>query len=135
MGIIEPSNSKWASPPVLVWKRSGTVRYCIDYRFLNDATRKNDFSLPLIKECFDALDGVQFLSTTDLSNGYFKLMVSEQDRHKTVFLTKYGLFQLKRLAMGLCNAPVTFPKNYPSSFSRFKLENCYNLPIQLNSCR
>ena len=110
MGIIEPSNSEWASPPVLVRKRSGTVRYCIDYRFLNDATRKDAFPLPLIEECFDALDGVQFLSTTDLSSGYFQLMVSEQDRHKTAFITKYGLFQFRRLAMGLCNAPATFQR-------------------------
>ena len=64
MEIIEPSNSEWASPP-------GLVRYCIDYRFLNDATRKDAFPLPLIEECFDALNGVQFLSTTDLSSGYF----------------------------------------------------------------
>ena len=110
MGIIEPSNSEWASPPVLVRKRSGTIRYCIDYRFLNDATRKDAFPLPVIEECFDALDGVQFLSTTDLSIGYFQLMVSEQDRRKTAFITKYGLFQFRRLAIGLCNAPATFQR-------------------------
>ena len=110
MGIIEPSNSEWSSPPVLVRKRSGSVRYCIDYRLLNDVTRKDAFPLPLIEECFDALDGVQFLSTTDLSSGYFQLMVSESDRPKTAFITKYGLFQFRRLAMGLCNAPATFQR-------------------------
>jgi hypothetical protein len=69
-GIIRPSFLDWASPPVLVRKRDGSVRYCVDYWKLNDATKKDVFPLPLIEECIDALAGSQFFSTLDMCSGY-----------------------------------------------------------------
>ena len=106
--VIEPSESEWASPSVLVRKRDGTVRWCIDMRRLNDVTMKDSFPLPLIEECIDSLDGSVFFSSLDMASGYYQLEVSEEDREKTAFVTKYGLYQFKRMPFGLCNAPATF---------------------------
>ena len=71
-------------------------------------TQKDSFPLPLIEECLDALEGVQYMSTLDMNSGYFQFAMALADRCKTAFLTKYGLFEFTRMAMGLCNAPATF---------------------------
>ena len=110
IGVIEPSTSEWASPVVLVRKRDGSVRWCIDYRRLNAVTVKDAFPLPLIEECFDALEGVEYLSGLDLASGYYQLVISEADRPKTAFITRYGLFQHTRMGFGLTNAPATFQR-------------------------
>jgi transposase InsO family protein/predicted aspartyl protease len=106
-GVIQPSCSEWAAAPVLVRKKDGSVRYCIDYRALNDRTIKDAFPLPLIEECLDTLQGVHYFSTLDMMSGYWQVEIAEEDRHKTAFLTKYGLFEHVRMAFGLCNAPAT----------------------------
>ena len=108
--VIEPSESEWASPSVLVRKRDGSVRWCIDMRKLNNVTIKDRFPLPLIEECVDALEGCMYFSTLDMASGYYQLEVSEEDRPKTAFVTKYGLFQFQRMPFGLCNAPATFSR-------------------------
>ena len=109
-GVIRESSSDWASAPVLVRKRDGSVRYCIDYRKLNNVTFKDAFPLPRIQECLDCLSGNQFLSTLDLQSGYWQLFVDPDDVHKTAFITKYGLFEHIRLPFGLCNSPATFSR-------------------------
>jgi len=107
-GVIQPSISEWASLPVLVRKKDGNLRYCIDYRALNKVTVKDAFPLPRIENCIDSLPGNQFMSTLDMTAGYWQVEVSEQDRHKTAFITKHGLFEHLRLPFGLCNSPATF---------------------------
>lgn len=108
--VIEPSDSEWASPSVLVRKKDGSVRWCIDMRKLNAVTVKDSFPLPLIEECVDSLDGCAYFSTLDMASGYYQLEVGEVDRHKTAFVTKYGLYQFRRMPFGLCNAPATFSR-------------------------
>ena len=108
--VIQPSSSEWSSPPVLVRKKDGGVRWCIDYRALNNVTKKDVFPLPLIEECIDTLSGTEFFSTLDMASGYWQIKLDEADRHKTAFITKYGLFEHTRIGFGLCNAPATFQR-------------------------
>ena len=110
IGVIEPSNSEWAAAPVLIRKKDGSVRYAIDYRALNAVTVKDAFPLPLIEDCFDSLSGVQYLSGLDLASGYYQVEVADQDKQKTAFITRYGLYQHTRMGFGLCNAPATFQR-------------------------
>jgi hypothetical protein len=109
-GIIQASASEWAAAPVIVKKKDGKYRYCVDYRSLNKLTRKDSFPLPLIEECLDALANNAFFSTLDMASGYWQILIHPDDRHKTAFITKYGLFEHVRLAMGLCNSPATYQR-------------------------
>ena len=109
-GVIQPSNSEWASPSVLIRKKDGSVHWCVDYRALNKVTQKDAYPLPLIEECLDSLSGVKFMSTLDMNSGYYQFLVAAKDQHKTAFLTKLGLFEFCSMAMGLCNAPATFQR-------------------------
>jgi hypothetical protein len=108
--VIRPSMSEWASAPVLIRKKDGSVRWCIDYRTLNAKTVKDTFPLPNIDDCLDALAGTQFFSTLDLESGYYQIPLAEEDMKKTAFITREGLFEHTRMGFGLCNAPATFQR-------------------------
>ena len=109
-GIIQESCSPWASPIVLVTKKDGTTRFCVDYRKVNTLTQKDAYLLPRIDETLDALSGSQLFSTLDLASGYWQVEVEKNDRPKTAFCTTEGLFEFQVMPFGLCNAPATFQR-------------------------
>ena len=109
-GIIEQSKSEWSSPIVFVPKKDGKLRMCVDYRKLNAVSRLDSYPMPRIDELIDQLGKAKFISTLDLAKGYWQLPVATKDCHKTVFVTPFGLYQLKMMPFGLSRAPATFQK-------------------------
>ena len=108
--IIRPSSSPWASPITLVPKKDGSVRFCIDYRKVNSATRRDAYPLPRIDDTLDTLSGARWFSTLDLVAGYWQVELAEEDKEKTAFCTSDGLFEFNVLPFGLCNGPATFQR-------------------------
>ena len=106
--IITPSESPWSSPVVMVTKKDGSCRFCIDYRKLNGVTRKNAYPLPRIDECVESLGGARWFCTLDLQSGYWQIGMHPDHREKTAFATHMGLFEFNVMPFGLCNAPATF---------------------------
>ena len=105
-GQIEPSDSPWSAPVVLVTKKDGDTRLCADYRRLN----KDAYPLPWIDDTLDMLAGKQWFSTLDLASGYWQVSLSQEARAKTAFATHSGLFQFRVMPFDLCNAPATFER-------------------------
>src|SRR5437867_9987142 len=110
LGIIEPAASPWASNLVVVTKKDGSLRLCVDFRGVNNVTRKDSYPLPRIADCLDALGSANYFSTFDLRSGYFQIAMEEDDRDKTAFLTRRGSYRFTAMPFGLCNAPATFQR-------------------------
>ena len=115
--IIRKSDSPYASPIVLVRKKTGALRLCIDYRQLNKITVKDSFPLPRIDESLEAMDGAKYFSSLDLSHGYFQVTMHHDSVPLTAFRVPWGLFEFERMPQGLSNSPCTFQRVMETIFS------------------
>src|SRR5688572_14148163 len=107
-GFVRPSTSPWGCPALFVKKKDGTLRLCVDYRPLNAVTIKNKYPLPRIDLLFDQLSGAKVFSKIDLRSGYHQIKIKPEDIPKTVFSTRYGLYEYLVMSFGLTNAPAHF---------------------------
>ena len=124
-GIIRPSTSPWASPVVLVKKRDGSTRFCVDYRKLNDLTLKDAYPLPRPDDLIDSLADAKWFSTMDLSSGYWQVEMEPESRAKTAFATsRNGIFEFNVMPFGLANAPSTFERLMDSVLKNLAWEEC-----------
>ena len=99
-GIISKSDSTWAFPVVMVSKPNGEMRFCIDFRKLNDITLDSSYKLPRAEDIFSRLSGKKFFSSMDLKTAFWQLPLAKESRHKTAFPTHMGTFEWNRLPMG-----------------------------------
>ena len=125
VGAIRRSCSPWASAVVLVRKKSGELRFCIDLRKLNNRTVKDAYALPRIEESLDSLNGACTFTTLDLKSGYWQVELDEASIPLTAFTVgPLGFFECCRMPFGLCNAPATFQRLMESCLGELHLQQC-----------
>jgi transposase InsO family protein len=123
-GLIRPSTSCWSSPVVLVKKKDGKYRFCVDYRKLNQITMKDSYPLPNMEETIKQLGGSSYFSKMDLKSGYFQLPINGQDKSKTAFITSRGLWEFNVLPQGLKNSPPSFQRILNNLLANGRWEFC-----------
>lgn len=124
-GIIQKSKSPWASNIVLVRKKNGSLRVCIDYRQLNSKSVKDSYSLPRIEEVFDVLHGSKYFSTLDMKSGYHQVEVEETHRERTAFTAgPLGFFEYVKMPFGLANSPATYQRLMEECLGDYNMTIC-----------
>ena len=123
--IIEPAASPWSSNVVLIQKPRGQgLRFCVDYRQVNQLTYKDSYPLPRIDTCLQSIGKAKFFSTIDLRSSYWQTEIDERDRDKSTFVTRRGAFRFKVLSFGLANAPALFQRLMDLVLSGLTWEVC-----------
>ncbi|EXX64785.1 gag-pol fusion protein [Rhizophagus irregularis DAOM 197198w] len=118
--LIEPSTSPWSFPVMVVKKKNGKLKFCVNYKPLNNITKKDNYPLPRIDELLDSLQDAQWFTTLDLASGYWQIKVRAEDQEKTAFITKFGTYEFKVMPFGLCNAPATFQRTMDKVLHKIK---------------
>ena len=124
-GVIWPSNSPWCNAVVLVRKKDGSLRFCIDFRKLNSLTFKDSHLMPHICETLESLAGAAHFSTFDMNSGFWQVPMDEESKQYTAFtLGSMGLYKCKSMPFGLCNAPPTFQRLMQNCLGELNLTYC-----------
>ena len=123
-GVIEPATSEWESPIVLVPKKDGSLRFCVDYRRLNANTVANAYPLPRIDDRLDSLRDAQIFTTLYCNAGYWQVPEAPEDRDKRTFTSYLGTYRCVRMPLGLRNAPATFQRALDIILSGVRWQTC-----------
>ena len=106
---IRPSQSTWCNAVVLVWKKDGSLHFCIDFCHLNACMKKDSYPLSRLQEALESLVGTGHFSCLDLKSGFWQIRMDEASKQYTTFtMGNLGFFECNRMPFGLCNAPATF---------------------------
>lgn len=125
IGAIRKSSSPWASAVVLVTKKDGSLRFCIDLCKLNNRTVKDSYALPRIEETLECLSGAKWFTSLDLKSGYWQVEMSEECKEMTAFTVgPLGFYECERMPFGLCNAPATFQRLMEMCLGELHLSWC-----------
>ena len=122
--VIEPVQSEWASPVLLVPKPDGSMRFCVDYRKVNAVTVKDTYPLPRMDECLDSFRDTKVFFASDAISRYWQMPIPESDRDKTAFSCHSGLYRSSRMPFGLTNAPATFQSAMDILLFPFRWKSC-----------
>ena len=109
-GIIQESVSPWSSPVVLVKKKDGSFRFCVDFRKVNKVTKVDSFPMPLVADALDSLAGASVFSVLDLKSGFWQIQMQKESQQKTAFSTHNGLYEFLTMPFGLVNSGASFQR-------------------------
>lgn len=124
-GVIQKSKSPWCSNVVLVRKKNGKLRLCVDYRMLNKKTVKDSYALPRVEEVFDVLNGSKLFSTIDMKSGYHQVTVEESHKCRTAFTVgPLGFFEYNKMPFGLSNSPATYQRLMEECLGQLNMKIC-----------
>ncbi|CAJ0644521.1 12712_t:CDS:2, partial [Entrophospora sp. SA101] len=118
--IHKDTEFKWDEDLVVVKKKNGKLRLCVDYRKLNEVTERDEYPLPLINDIFDTMSGAKYFTTLDCMSGYWQMKVAKQDQPKTAYITEDGLYEFTVMPFGLSNAPASFQRMMDRVFKDYK---------------
>ena len=132
LGLIQPSYSPWASGIVMVKKKSGELRFCYDFRPLNDVTVKDAFPLPRKDENLSRIEIAKSFTSLDLAWAFWQIPLKKRDCRKTAFECELGLFEWSRMPFELCNASVTFHVSASNHQSSTKCQQRHGSVVMAN---
>ena len=132
-GIITPVESSWTSPVVIVTKKDGNPRFCIDYRRLNAVMKRDRWPMPRVDEIFDEISGSKIFTTIDLFQGYWQIKMEESCKKKTTFICRYGTYQFEVMPMGLMNSAATFQRMMDKILANVDNVRCYIDDVVIHS--
>ena len=131
---IRLSQSPWCNAVVLVRKKDGGLRFCMDFHKLNNRTKKDAFLLPWMQETMESMVGAQFFSTMDLKSGFWQVKMAKESQQYTTFTVgSMGVYEFLRMLYRLCNVPAMFQRLMQNCLGELKLDLCPHLPGRCDS--